>query len=90
MLEERLRLRLELLPVGPLGELAQLLFALGDPRRGDPEAGELTEALLDLLLDRLRGLALFAQRLGLLLEDPREPRGGERPEASRTGRRSPP
>jgi hypothetical protein len=90
LLEQLARLRLEPFPIGAAGELAQLLLALGDAGGGDPEAGQLRDPLVDVVLERLRGLALLAQRLGLLLEDPRQPGRGERPEAPRTGRRSPP
>jgi hypothetical protein len=83
-------LDLELLPVGPARELAELLLPLRQPGRGDPEAGELGEPLVDVLLDRLGDLAPLAERLGLLLQDPRQARGGERPKASLTGRGSPP
>lgn len=90
LLEERLRLELELVPVGATGELAQLLLAFGDPGRRDPETRELGEPLVDVVLDAFRGLAPLAQRVGLLLEDPGQSGGREGPGAPLTGRRTPP
>ncbi|HTT16209.1 MAG TPA: hypothetical protein VMH49_02460 [Thermoplasmata archaeon] len=90
LLEERLRLDLELLPLGAARELAELLLALGDAARGDPEACELGEALVDVVLDAFGGLAPLPQRVGLLLKDPRQAGRREGPEAPLTGRRSPP
>jgi len=90
LVEDPPRLDLELLPIGPAGELAELLLPLRDPGRRDAEPRELGEPFVDVPLYRLRGLALLTERLGLLLEYPGQPGGRERPQASLTGRRSPP
>jgi hypothetical protein len=45
--------------------------------RRDPQRFELGDLLLDLPLERLRGLSLFLERLGLLLKDPGEAGGAD-------------
>ncbi len=74
VLEQRVRLALEQFPVAPARELPQLLLAVRDAERRDPEALERGDPILDLLLRRFRDLALLAQPLGLFLEDPCQPR----------------
>jgi hypothetical protein len=69
IVEERLRLDLDAVPVGPAGELAELLDPLGGLGRRDPELLELADLLLDLLLQRLGRLPPLLERLRLLLQD---------------------
>jgi hypothetical protein len=83
---EELRLRLDALPVRPTLEFADPLQAIRRPGWGDAEPVEALDLFLEVLQDRLGGLALTFQRLGLFLEDPGQPGGGERTDAAGTGR----
>jgi len=83
-------LALDAVPVGTAGELLERGLALGDLGRRDPELIEASDLLVDLPKRRLGGLTLLLQRLGLLLQDPGEPRRRDPTESSRACRATTP
>ncbi len=75
IVRERLGLKLDPIPVGTTGELAQLDQPFRGLGRRDPQGLEERDLLFDFFLQGFCGLPLFLEGLGLLLEDPGEAGG---------------